>query len=37
MNTLTQTVRQYRRWLVPAALGLALAGVFVARKGELYA
>jgi hypothetical protein len=31
MNTLTQSVRQYRRCLVPAALVLALAGVFVAR------
>jgi hypothetical protein len=31
MSPLTQTVRQYRRWLVPAAVVLALAGVFIAR------
>jgi hypothetical protein len=28
---LTQIIQAHRRWLVPAALGLTLAGVFVAR------
>jgi hypothetical protein len=31
MTTFTQTIRQHRRWLVPAAIFITVAGVFIAR------
>jgi hypothetical protein len=31
MTTLSQTMKQYRRWLVPVAIFVTLAGVFIAR------
>ena len=31
MTTFTQTIRRHRRWLVPAAIFIIVAGVFIAR------